>query len=84
MHDAAGALDAARHAADAGAVRLISRGRRSAAGISLRVRAEVLEKTDVLAAVEGTSNLLLLHTDLMGTIGTMSIGGVCGFDRCTR
>ena len=54
-------------------VRLISRARRGAGGITLRVRAEVLDKTDVLASVEGTSNLLLLHTDLMGTIGTLSI-----------
>ena len=54
-------------------VRLISRARRSAGGITLRVRAEVLAKTDVLACVEGTSNVLLLHTDLMGTIGTVSI-----------
>jgi homoserine dehydrogenase len=54
-------------------VRLISRARRGAGGITLRVRAEVLDKTDVLASVEGTSNLLLLHTDLMGTIGTVSI-----------
>ncbi len=54
-------------------VRLISRGRRSPNGISLRVRAEVLDKTDVLASGQGTSNLLLLHTDLMGTIGVVSI-----------
>jgi len=54
-------------------VRLISRARRGAGGIKLRVRAEVLEKTDVLASVGGTSNVLLLHTDLMGTIGTVSI-----------
>lgn len=54
-------------------VRIVSRAKRSAKGISLRVRAEVLDQTDVLAAVHGTSNLLLLHTDLMGTIGTVSI-----------
>ena len=54
-------------------VRLISRARRGVGGIALRVRAEVLEKTDVLACVGGTSNILLLHTDLMGTIGTVSI-----------
>jgi homoserine dehydrogenase len=54
-------------------VRLISRARRGAGGITLRVRAEVLDKTDVLACVAGTSNVLLLHTDLMGTIGTLSI-----------
>jgi len=39
----------------------------------LRVRAEVLDKADLLACVQGTSNLLLLHTDLMGTIGTVSL-----------
>ena len=32
-----------------------------------------MDKTDVLACVGGTSNVLLLHTDLMGTIGTVSI-----------
>ena len=42
-------------------------------GIRLRVRAEVLPKDDLLASVRGTSNLLLLHTDLMGTLGTVSI-----------
>ncbi len=54
-------------------VRIVSRARRAADGIKLRVRAEVLDKTDVLAAVAGTSNLILLHTDLMGTVGTVSI-----------
>lgn len=54
-------------------VRLISRARRNTSGITLRVRAEVLDKHDPLACVQGTSNLLLLHTDLMGTIGTVSI-----------
>lgn len=54
-------------------VRLVSRARRTAKGISLRVRAEVLHKTDFLACVHSTSNLLLLHTDLMGTLGTVSI-----------
>src|SRR5262249_61491486 len=32
-------------------VRLVSRARRGQAGVSLRVRAEVLEKSDILAAV---------------------------------
>jgi homoserine dehydrogenase len=54
-------------------VRLVSRARRNKAGISLRVRAEVLDRWDILAAVAGTSNLLLLHTDQMGTLGTVSI-----------
>ena len=54
-------------------VRLVSRAKRVNGGLSLRVRAEVLDQTDLLACVHGTSNVLLLHTDLMGTIGTISI-----------
>ena len=54
-------------------VRLVSRAKRANGGLSLRVRAEVLDRNDVLACVHGTSNVLLLHTDLMGTIGTVSI-----------
>jgi homoserine dehydrogenase len=54
-------------------VRLISRARRSGSGVSLRVRAEVLDKDDVLASPPGTSNIILFHTDLMGTFGTVSI-----------
>jgi homoserine dehydrogenase len=52
---------------------LVSRAKTTPAGVKLRVRAEVIDDTDVLAAVQGTSNLLLLHTDLMGTVGTVSI-----------
>ena len=58
---------------DGKTVRIVSRAKRTPKGISLRVRAEVLDKTDLLAAVHGTSNVLLLHTDLMGTFGTVSI-----------
>uniref|UniRef100_Q01QX7 Homoserine dehydrogenase n=1 Tax=Solibacter usitatus (strain Ellin6076) TaxID=234267 RepID=Q01QX7_SOLUE len=54
-------------------VRLVSRGRRTAAGVSLRVRAEVLDRGDLLASMPGTSNLILFDTDLMGTFGTISI-----------
>jgi homoserine dehydrogenase len=54
-------------------VRLVSRGKRSAKGVSLRVRAEVLRRDDLLACMPGTSNLLLFHTDLMGTFGTVSV-----------
>ena len=54
-------------------VRLISRARRNSNGISMRVRAEVLDKADVLASPAGTSNILLLQTDLMGTIGVLSV-----------
>ena len=54
-------------------VRLISRAHRTGSRVSLRVRAEVLDRTDILAAAQGTSNLILFHTDLMGTFGTVSI-----------
>ena len=54
-------------------VRLISRARRTGSGVALRVRAEVLDRADLLAAVRGTSNAILFHTDLMGTFGTVSI-----------
>jgi homoserine dehydrogenase len=57
-------------------VRLVSRGRRTGAdsqNMTLRVRAEVLDRGDILAATPGTSNLILFHTDLMGTFGTVSI-----------
>lgn len=54
-------------------IALVSRARRTTAGVRLRVRAEVLSDTDVLASARGTSNLILLHTDLMGTVGTISI-----------
>ena len=52
---------------------LISRGETTPGGVRLRVRPEILPDTDLLATVQGTSNLILLHTDLMGTIGAVSI-----------
>ena len=55
-------------------VRLVSRARRTPDGVRLRVRAEVLAQDDLLAAARGASNLLLVHTDLMGTVGTLSLG----------
>ena len=33
----------------------------------------VLDRADILACTPGTSNLILFHTDLMGTFGTVSI-----------
>ena len=54
-------------------VRLISRGKRTGSKLSLRVRAEVLDRCDILACTPGTSNILLFHTDLMGTFGTVSL-----------
>jgi homoserine dehydrogenase len=52
---------------------LVSRATQTPAGLKLRVRAEVIDDTDLLATMHGTSNILLLHTDLMGTVGTVSI-----------
>ena len=54
-------------------VRLVSRARRTASGVALRVRAEVLDRSDLLACTPGTSNLILFHTDLMGTFGIVSL-----------
>ena len=54
-------------------VRLVSRARTTANGIKLRVRAEVIPETDILASTHHTSSLLLLDTDLMGTIGTVEL-----------
>ena len=54
-------------------IKLVSRARRTPHGVRLRVRAEVLPAGDILAAVGGTTNLLLVHTDLMGTVGTFSL-----------
>lgn len=51
---------------------LVSRGRRTPAGVTLRVRAEVLDAHDMLAQVRGTSNVLVLHTDTMGGLGVFS------------
>jgi homoserine dehydrogenase len=60
-------------AAQGKTVRLISRAHGAKGAISLRVRAEVMDRCDILAATPGTTNLILFHTDLMGTFGTVSI-----------
>ena len=54
-------------------IRLISRARCTATGLKARVRAEVLADTDVLATARDTSSVLLLDTDLMGTIGMLEL-----------
>jgi homoserine dehydrogenase len=54
-------------------IKLVSRARSTPRGIRLRVRAEVLPATDILAAPRGPTNLLLIHTDLMGAVGTFSL-----------
>jgi len=54
-------------------VRLVSRVHRGRDGLKMRVRAEVLELTDVLATARGTSSLLQLETDLMGTLAILEM-----------
>ena len=51
----------------------VTRGERTEAGVRLRVRPEIVHEKDLLASATGSSNMILLHTDLMGTIGTISI-----------
>jgi homoserine dehydrogenase len=52
---------------------LVSRAEMTADGLVLKTQPEVLDDHDLLAVMQGTSNLLLLHTDLIGTVGTVSI-----------
>jgi homoserine dehydrogenase len=52
---------------------LVSRARLTNEGVKLRVRAEVLDKSDILASIRGTSNLLLFETDLMGQLGVFTL-----------
>lgn len=54
-------------------VALVTRGWRARDRVRVRVRAEVLNDTDLLSTIRDASNLLLLHTDLLGTVGTVSI-----------
>lgn len=54
-------------------VLLVSRAQREGNQVALRVGPEILPTTDLLAAAQGTSNMILFHTDLMGTVGTVSI-----------
>jgi homoserine dehydrogenase len=55
-------------------VMLVSRGRRLDDGsVDLEVKPQILNDSDMLATAKGSSNLLLLHTDLMGTVGTVLI-----------
>jgi homoserine dehydrogenase len=55
-------------------ITLVSRAHRQADGsLILTTRPERLPEDDLLANVDGTSNVLLLHTDLMGTQGIVSV-----------
>ena len=63
----------AEAAASGKAIVLVGRAKRGPNGVKLRVRAEVLDRSDILASVTGTSNLLLLETDLMGRLGVFTL-----------
>lgn len=53
---------------------LVSRAARADSGqLQVTVAAEGVSQCDLLATAQGTSNLLLLETDLMGTLGIVSI-----------
>jgi homoserine dehydrogenase len=52
---------------------LVSKGERVGDTVRLQVKPEVVAQTDMLATARGPSNVLLFHTDLMGTVGTVSI-----------
>ena len=54
-------------------VMLVSRGERIKNSVRLQVAPEIIPQTDMLATAKGTSNLILFHTDLMGTLGTIEI-----------
>ncbi len=54
-------------------VMMVSRGERVGQSVHLKVGPEVLLQTDILATAKGTSNLILIRTDLMGTLGTIEI-----------
>jgi len=54
-------------------IQLVCSGERVNGAVRLQVRPEILQQTELLAIDSGTSNLLLLDTDLMGTIGVVSI-----------
>ncbi len=52
-------------------VALVARAWRTDKDIQLRVQAEALDRNDPLARLQGTSNLLQLDTDHMGTLGIL-------------
>jgi homoserine dehydrogenase len=54
-------------------ITLVSRGERRGDSVHLQVKPETIPQTDILATAKGTSNFLLLHTDLVGTVGMVSI-----------
>jgi len=54
-------------------VRLVARGKQTAGGVTLTVTPEKVPLASVLGSVRGTSNALVLETDLMGEITIVEI-----------
>lgn len=52
---------------------LVSRAKKVDGRLKLRVRAEVLDRDDLLAAARGSSTALVLETDLMGQVPVFSM-----------
>ena len=63
-----GVEDLAEAARSGMTIRLVARGRRSTAGVKLTVAPEWVPANSALGSVQGTSNVLVLETDLMGEI----------------
>lgn len=58
---------------DGKTIALVSRAEHRDGRLRLTVKPEILSQADLLATAKGTSNIILLHTDLIGTVGTISI-----------
>jgi len=63
--------DVARALADGQAVRLVARAETSSSGTAITVRPERVPRSSVLGCVHGTSNVLIIDTDLMGEIAVV-------------
>jgi homoserine dehydrogenase len=62
------AQDLEEAARSGGTIRLVARGKRISGGVTLSVQPERVELSSVLGCVRGTSNVLVIETDLMGQI----------------
>ena len=60
-------------AAEHKTILLVSRGELDGGTVRLQVRPEIFPQSDLMATARGTSNLILFHTDLMGSVGTVAI-----------
>ena len=56
-------------------IRLVASARRTPSGLAASVRPVELAETDMLAALRGMSNALVLETDLLGDISISQLGG---------